>query len=130
MIDIDFFKKLEGENVWLLPRGNRVNRHNPKDYEFAVLEKVKFEMAVLRYGERLRSLTLRMNEGHRLDDEFNGGYLVFQTEKQLLEYFKSNDLVAEILRKYPVHADWQKIEYSKIKQIAEILGIEIDHASN
>lgn len=116
-------KELEGKDVYLIPTGNNVRRRNTSVYEKAKIVKVARVNVTFRFYDSLIDHKYRY-EGNRLTvEDYNAGYIVFSSKREIDNYFLAKELAGKIYRKYKFPETWERVGAEKLKQIAELLGL-------
>jgi len=117
-------KELEGKEVYLRPTGNNARRHDKNKTIKAKVIKVARVFITIVIDNHYHEQKLRIN-GKSINNDHNGGYVVYESEKELSDYYESSDVASKIARKYRYESDYKCIGLEKLKAIASILDIPL-----
>lgn len=112
----DFIDK----EIWLIPTGNFARR-GAKPITAKVL-KVGRVFTDIQIEGRNTGDKLRIGVDSLIKDGANGGYEWFGTREELDQYVLSQAIVKHILKNSNSYY-WESLGYSKLKAIADILGV-------
>lgn len=117
-------KELEGKTVYLRPIGNLRLSDGGKTV-VAKMEKVAIVFVTVRLGGWDKKYRMRVANGTRyLDDDYNGGYVVYETRQEIKDYDEIQRLAGEISKAYRYQSDYAKLDLSTITKVAELLGVK------
>ena len=110
-------KHLLNKTVWLIPTGNKARRDATA--QKALVKKVGrvwCEIIICGYGrpEKLRF------DGEHLSNECNGGYIVFESESDLIEWSDVRDLSKSISKGFQYQADWKALNADQLRRVLAI----------
>lgn len=114
-------KEFEGKEVYLRPTGNNTRRGNTDILKVKIVKVARVYIYFVRDGFRHES-KCRFN-GNVFEDGCNSGYVMYPTMEALEDYYEAHKLGRSITDKYRYQTDYAKVELSKLRQIAELLGI-------
>lgn len=114
-------KELEGKTVYLRPTGNNARR-GAADVQKAFIAKVAKVNVTFILNGMSREFKYRF-KGRQLSSELNSGYVVYESAKELSDYYEAQELAAAISEKYRYQSDYAQLRLDKLKQVAEILEV-------
>jgi len=117
-------KELEGKEVYLRPTGNNARRGGPL-FEKAIVVKVARVFVTLKIAGSCFDNKYRFVDGtgaNTLESGNNSGYVIYETETDLNEFYEADDLAKRIADKCRYSHTLSKVEIGKLRQIAELLN--------
>jgi hypothetical protein len=118
-------KEFKGKEVWLRPTGNNCSRGKPNNKRRATVVKVGRVFLTLTLGDSNYERKLRMHEGREntLDDDFNGGYVLYASEQDLDNYYEAVDLVRKIEYKLRFTNKPELLPIKTLRHVALLLNV-------
>jgi hypothetical protein len=111
-------KHLEGKTVYLRPTGN--NTRDGYKVKKAVILKVVRVFVTLKIEDYFYEDKFRY-EGNILKGECNSGYVAYETEQDLEDFYEAQKLAKTISKKCSYSSQLEKLGLDKLKQLIKLL---------
>ena len=113
-------KSFDGKEVWFEPTGN--NARYDRGYKKGRIVKVARVFVTFTLEDSGREDKCRF-DGNRLIGECNSGYIVYETEQDIIDHKDSVGLAEAISDRARFSSHIDGIGLEKLKKIAALLGI-------
>lgn len=114
-------KHLEGKEVYLRYTGNHARSNSKKWCKAKIIKVARVFITFIKEGSIYQDKW--RYDDNRLDSDCNSGYVIYETKKELDDYFLSNELSSKITDKYQYKRNYMELDIEILKQIAELLGV-------
>ncbi len=120
-------KHLIGKKVWLSPTGNNQLRSNPYEIKTGTVTnvaRVKLDIMLDSFQWAQKINFYEGKYGLILDSGCNSGYILFETEDAINEYYFRIRISKKLHAQFTFPKNWEDLSIHQLKQITEIVGIE------
>ena len=120
-------KKLEGQQVYLIPTGNNVRRYKKVGHTMGKVVKVARVFVTLKIsGTECKFRINSINKGServQLEDEGNSGFILVKSLQEVMDYYEQKKLARIICNACQYISKLERLNVNKLREISEIMGL-------